>query len=496
MGCIGEFKMSFKTFIKDVGIIAFTQILTSLGGFLLLPIITKTLGSYDYGTWSQISITVYLLSPLALMGLSMGAVRYLSSETDKEKIREGFFSITIFVMFTGFIVSMLVFLLSDLLAATIFKDPNTTDLIKAGSFLILLSAIDQIAIFYFRIFRYIKIFSYLILFQVFGKLVLIFIFLNMGLGLLGVISAVLVIEILLFIIAMSIVISQIGFAIPRFSYISDYLKYSAPLTPISLIKWITDSSDRYMVGYFLGLSSVGVYSASYAIGNLVNLFVMPIQMILFPELSKLFDNGDIDKVKTYLSYSMRYFLFIAIPAVFGLYVLSKPILNILTTSEFASGSIVIPIIALSGLLAGVFQIVINITLIVKKTTFNMYIQIVAALLNIVFNFVLIPSIGILGAAIATLISYILMVIACIHISFKHITFDLNFIFISKCVVASSIMSIVVLSLDTDNIIELLIVSGLGAVIYPLILLSIKGFSKNELNMVKELYRGVKKKYNY
>jgi len=487
--------MSSKNFIKDVGIIGFTQILTSLGAFLLLPIITKTLGPYDYGTWSQISITISLLSPLALMGLSMGAVRFLSSETDKEKIREGFFSITIFVMFMGFIVSMLVFLLSDLLATTIFKDPNTAYLIKAGSFLILLTAMDQITIFYFRIFRYIKIFSYLTLFQVFGKLVLIFIFLKMGLGLLGVISAVLIIQILLFIIAMSIVISQIGFAIPRFSHISEYLKYSAPLTPNSLIRWITDSSDRYMVGYFLGLSSVGIYSASYAIGMLINLFVTPIQMILFPELSKLFDIGDIDKVQTYLSYSMKYFLFIAIPAVFGLSALSKPILNILTTSEFASGSIVIPIIAFSGLLAGVFQIAINITHLVKKTKFNFYIHVVAALLNIVFNFILIPSIGILGAAIATLISYIVMVIACMHISFKHISFDMSYIFIGKCVVASSIMSGLILLLAPNNVMELLISVGLGAVIYPIILLSLKGFSKNELNMIKDLYTVVKKRCN-
>ena len=485
--------MSHKNFIKDVGIIGVTQILTSLGGFLLLPIITKTLGSYDYGIWTQISITVSLLSPLALMGLSMGAVRFLSSETKKEKIREGFFSISIFVIFTGFIVSMLVFLMADLLAATIFNDPHTSHLIKAGSFLILLTAIDQITIFYFRIFRYIKIFSYLTLFQVFGKLVLILIFLKMGFGLLGVISAVLIIQILLFIIAMSIVISQIGFAIPSFCLMSEYLKYSVPLTPNSLIKWITDSSDRYMVGYFLGLSSVGVYSASYAIGSLVTLFVAPIQMILFPELSKLYDNDEIDRVQTYLSYSMKYFLFIAIPVVFGLTALSKPILNILTTPEFASGSIVIPIIALSGLLAGVFQIGINITLLVKKTKFNLYIHLVAALLNIVFNFVLIPSIGILGAAIATLMSYIVMVVFCFYISFKYITFNLNAIFITKCVVVSLIVAIVISLAEPNNIIELLIISCLGAIFYVMIMYFIKSFSKNELSMIKDLYLSVKMK---
>lgn len=79
--------MPYRKFIKDVGLIGITQVLIGLGGFFLLPVITKTLGSYDYGIWTQINITVSLLSPLALMGLSMGVVRFLSSEKDKEKIR-------------------------------------------------------------------------------------------------------------------------------------------------------------------------------------------------------------------------------------------------------------------------------------------------------------------------------------------------------------------------------------------------------------------------
>ncbi len=227
----------------------------------------------------------------------------------------------------------------------------------------------------------------------------------MGFELLGVIFAVLIVQSLLFLISIFKIVSQIGFKAPRFKYIRDYLKYSVPLTPNSLIRWVTDSSDRYMVSYFLGLSQVGIYSASYAIGNLIHLFITPIQLILFPELSRLFDEGKIDEIKTYLSYSLKYFLLITIPAVFGLSALSKPILEILTTQEFIYGSIVIPFIAVSGLLAGIFQIVINITHLVKKTKFNLYIHSFAALLNIIFNFFLIPSIGIIGAAIATLISY-------------------------------------------------------------------------------------------
>lgn len=477
--------MQYNKFAKDVGIIGITQALISLGSFLLLPLVTKTLGSYNYGLWVQINITVSLLAPLALMGLSMGIIRFLSSEKDIDKIREGFFSVLIFVALTGLLISTLVFLLSDLLAIYLFKDISTSYLIKAGALLILLSSITQISTFYFRIFRYVRTFALLTLFQAFGQLILTLIFLFMGFGLLGVISAVLIIQSLLFFISIFKIVSQIGFKIPQFKYIRDYLNYSVPLTPNSLIRWITDSSDRYMVAYFLGLSQVGIYSASYAIGNLIQLFITPIQLILFPELSKLFDEGKIDEVKSYLSYSMKYFLLIAIPTVFGLSALAKPMLEIFTTQEFISGSIVIPFIALSGLLSGIFQIVINITHLVKKTKFNLYIHIFVALLNVVFNFLLIPSIGIVGAAIATLISYTLMAIICIYVSFRHIVFNLNYNFILKSIVSSSIMYAVIFYLNPSNIMGLLGSVLLGGFVYLAIMILIKGISRHELNLVKD-----------
>jgi len=479
-----QIAMSTQKFIRDVGIIGITQVLSNLGAFFLLPIITKTLGTYDYGTWAQISITVSLLSPLALLGLQMAFVRFLAAEKDAARIREVFFSIFFFVFFTGMLVSVLVFALSDFLAVTVFSDIATSYYIKAGSFLILLSVLDQISLFYFRISRRIHIFGLLSLFQTFGRLFLILALLLVGFGLLGVIGATLVVQSCIVILSLILIIRQIGFAIPKFEGFGELIKYGAPLTPNSLIRWITDSSDRYIIGIFLGLSAVGIYSASYAIGSLVHLFIAPIQFILFPELSRLYDEERVGDVKNYLSSSLRYFLLIAIPAVTGLTVLAKPFLMILTTPAFVIGSIIIPFIALSGLLGGVFQIVINITHLVKKTQFNLFIHILAAVSNLVLNIVLIPFIGILGAAIATLASYALMVIVGICISFRDLSFDPGYGFILKCVVASGIMAAILLVFNPNNILYLLCTVGIGIIIYFFLMVIMKGLGRKEFNLVK------------
>lgn len=393
--------VSYQKFAKDVGFIGTVQVLTSLGTFFLLPIITKTLGTYDYGLWAQINTTVSLISPLALMGLSMGFVRFLSSETEPKIIREAVYSILFFVTISGLLASFLLYTFAEPLATFGFKDPHATYFIQAGSLLILLTVIESISLFYFRIFRQIQTFSYLTLFETFGKLFFILFLLKMGYGLLGVIAATLLVQGSIFLISLLMIISQIGFVIPRFTYIKEYLQFSLPLTPNSLVRWITESSDRYMVTYFLGLRSVGVYSAACSIGSLIQLFVSSLQLILLPELSKLFDENKMDEVRICMSHSLRYFLLFSIPAVFGLSALAKPLLGILTTDDFLSGWLVIPIIAFSGLLAGIFQIFVNTMLLIKQTKTATYINIVAAVSNVLINLLLIPSIGIVGASLST-----------------------------------------------------------------------------------------------
>jgi O-antigen/teichoic acid export membrane protein len=477
--------VSYQKFARDVGFIGTVQVLTSLGSFFLLPIITKTLGTYDYGLWAQINITVSLISPLALMGLSMGFVRFLSSETETKIIKEAVYSILFFVTVSGLLASLLLYLFAEPLATFGFKDPEATYFIQAGSFLILLNVIESVSLIYFRVFRQIKRFSYLTLFETFAKLFFILVLLKMGYGLLGVIAATLLVQGLIFLISLLTIISQIGFFIPRFTYMKEYLQFSLPLTPTALIRWVTESSDRYLVTYFLGLGSVGVYSAACSIGNLIQLLVSPLQLILLPEISKLFDENKIDKVRTYMSHSLRYFLLITIPAVFGISALAKPLLGVFTTQDFLSGWFVIPIIAFSGLLAGIFQIFVNIMFLVKETKSITYINIVAAASNVLLNLLLIPSIGIGGAALSTLISYFLMIVFCIHVSMKHFVFDFYFYDIVKSIFSSLAMYLFVSHFIISNVYELFGVAGMGVFVYIFLMFIIGGFSKREISLVKK-----------
>jgi O-antigen/teichoic acid export membrane protein len=180
---------------------------------------------------------------------------------------------------------------------------------------------------------------------------------------------------------------------------------------------------------------------------------------------------------------LRYFLLITIPAVFGLSALAKPLLGIFTTQDFLSGWLIIPIVALSGLLAGVFQIFVNIMFLVKETKSTTYINIIAAVSNVLLNLLLIPSIGFIGAALSTLISYFLMIVLCIYVSRKHFVFDYYYYDIVKSILSSFGMYLFVSHFAISNVYELFGVAATGAFIYICLMLIIGGFSKCELSIV-------------
>jgi O-antigen/teichoic acid export membrane protein len=202
------------------------------------------------------------------------------------------------------------------------------------------------------------------------------------------------------------IISELGVVFPTFAHARSYLSLGLPTVPSNLSYWIVNSSDRYIISIFLGAAAVGYYSPGYTVGYSIVLAVTPVSLILLPTLSAYFDNHRIDQVKTTLSYCLKYFLALAIPAAFIISLLSKQILTILSTPEIAAqGYVVTPYMTASALLFGVYALIGNVLVLEKRTRVLATIWLFAAALNLVLTLFLIPRIGFVGAAIATLFSF-------------------------------------------------------------------------------------------
>src|SRR4030042_2877534 len=202
--------------------------------------------------------------------------------------------------------------------------------------------------------------------------------LTLGYELTGVIIAVIASDVLCIAIASFITLRQVGFCLPRFVGLKSYFKYGLPLVPGSAILWIIHSSDRYIIGYFMEIKDVGIYAAAYALASIISLLLVPLQVVLLPTVSKSYDDGETARTRTYLKYSLKYLMMLSIPAAFGLSVLASPLLRILTTAEFTSGSAVIPFIAFGILFYGFYQVCLYIIYLVKKTQLELILLTIGA----------------------------------------------------------------------------------------------------------------------
>ena len=483
----------YKLFAQRVGLVGITNAIVSLRGLILIPILTKTLGASGYGIWAQIIVTISLITPIAMLGLPFAMVRFLAAEKNKKEIQEGVYSVLFAVLFLGLIFSLLLYALSNSIALTIIRDASATPLIKIASIIILLGALDGATLEFFRTFGQMKKYSALTLLQTFGEVCLVALAVFYGFGLLGAVVSLLISRIIVFLISFSLIISKIGFAIPTFTQIKSrlkpYLLFGLPMVPAVISAWVINMSDRYIIGYFMGSAPVGIYAAAYGIGNTILMFISPISTVLYPTISKLWEEDKLEDVKTHLKYSVKYFLMIAIPSAFGLSVLARQILITLSTSEFvSSGVLILSISAFSTVLYGGSSILGNVFVLIKKTKYNAYLLAIAAVTNIILNIILIPPMGILGAAIATLFTFLELFMCRFYFSRKFFKFNLNFPFIIKSVIASLIMSGFILKYNPIGTLNVLISIGFGGGIYFGLMWLLKGVNKDELGVLKDSFR--------
>lgn len=478
-------KSSYQKTARDTVIYGGATVLASLIGLIQLPLLTKTLGAYGYGLWSQVNVTVSLLLPFTGLGLAIALVRFLAAEKNREDIQEGFYSIFLVTCGASAVVSLAMFILASPLAVKFFD--GEVQIVRITAAIVFVSSLEPIYLNLIRTFQQIKMYSIFTVAEGYGQLGLIALLVLCGYGITSVVLSVLVVKVAIIIILFFLVKSQIGIKKPNFSRMKEFLSLSLPTVPRRMGFWLVTVSDRYIISFFLGVTAVGIYSAAYGLGQLPYSFVSILTFILLVPLSQLYDEGRMEEVTTHLSYSLKYFLAIAIPFVFGAAVLAEPLLRLFSTPEIASqGGIITPLIALAVLILGISNIISNILLLVKKTKIMAYIWIIAAVLNLLLNIMFVPRMGILGAAIATLIAYLLALGLSTYYSFREFRFSIHWLFIAKSLVASVAMSLAIWFMSHQGNLDTILTVGAGVVIYGVGLMLLRGFSKEEIRFFRGL----------
>jgi len=261
----------------------------------------------------------------------------------------------------------------------------------------------------------------------------------------------------------------------------ELLKIGLPLVPVFLIYWVFHSCDRIMISQMLGLEQNGIYAIGSKASQISQLiytaFAGGWQFFAF---STMKDNDHphlIGKVWK------RLFLVTTMSFIF-VYSFRDSIFSLLFEGVYQKGSQVMPYLFICPLLLMLYQINGTQFQIVKKTYFSPIILTVGALLNIILNFVLIPVIGIKGAAFATLIGYICTLSLSIFITSKFHLIDIDrktiFLYILFCI----IILITIFDLTVLNI-------SLFAIYTLICLIEVKDKARSVSNVIKYFFGGGK-----
>ena len=471
-------------FIKRIGIVGIANILISLSGLIFIPIITKNFSTSDYGVWAQVNTLIALVPNIVNLGLPYTMVRFLAAQKDKKIIQQSFYSMMALVLASTIVMVVVFLVFSTQIANALFD--GSLQIMLIVTVISFLACLNLMLLSYFRTFQQIAYYSLFLVLQTYigvgVSIVLTLLNHPIEIVVLGLLSGYLIV----FIAMVFLIIRQLGFTV-RFKNLKEELKFAIPTIPNNVSSWVVDSSDKFVIGIFLGTAAVGCYSPGYALGSILLMFLTPFAVLLPAVLPEYFESGDTEKVNTFLTYSLKYYLLITIPAAVGMSLLSKPLLYILTTTVIAdSGYMITPLVALGAIFMGIYGIVNNIIILEKKTSILGYIWISVAILNIVLNIFAVPYLGIYGAGIATLICYFMAFLVTMFYSSKFMKLPFDVKSILKIIIASIIMGIFVNIANPYGIVNILIVIVIAVLIYFVVLFLLRGIDRKEINLIKSM----------
>ena len=479
----------YRLFLQRIGLIGASNFLITITPIILLPILTQNLSIPDYAVWVQFQITITLIPSIAILGLPYTMVRFMAASRNREEILESFYSILFAILGASILAAIVLFLLARPISDALFDGNLVVGIILP--FTVIMTALMLLFFDFFRAFN--QMTKYAILTTVQAYMIIIFaaILVLAGFGLVGAVTGILITQTLISAIMFVMVFKQIGFKIPRFKNLREYLSFGVPTIPSNASFWILDATDRYVIGLAIGITAVGFYSAGYTISALMALLTSPLYTVLLPILSQYYAERKIRQTRFLLNYSIKLYLVVAVPAVIALSVLSKPLLYILSTPELADqGFIITPILALGGLFLGLYSIVTQILVMERRTKITGNLWIISIVLNVTLDITFGYLFGIVGIALTTLLIYLLSFLITAYYSYKYIRCNFYFGFLAKIIYSGIFMAIILVLLNPFGPINVILSSLFAFAFYIFVLWLLKGIKTDEIkffiDVIKEI----------
>ncbi|WP_314006035.1 oligosaccharide flippase family protein [Gemella morbillorum] len=265
------------------------------------------------------------------------------------------------------------------------------------------------------------------------------------------------------------------------SYIKFILVTSLPLVFHILGHSLLGQLDRIMIGDFMSSKEVAIYSFGYSLGSIVSIALMSMNTAWIPWFFAEKKKGDEELIK---KYKERY-LIIAVFLTIGFLSVFPELVTIMGSNDYKSSRDFVVLIVVSCFLTFLYTFPVNIQFFYENTKFIPIGTMFAAGINYVLNYILIPRQGIYGAAIATVASYLLLLV------FHHIIAKVKYSYNEISILGYTKLTVVVCvyGVFTNYFIDNLLLRWSGCLIVFLILIFY--YKKDIGELVKIIKKGEK-----
>jgi O-antigen/teichoic acid export membrane protein len=398
-----------RNLVKNSGIYAISSLAGPLVGLLIAPFLTRTLSRTDYGALVVINTVVALVTGMAELGLSSAFARIysLDCKTQREQLDALSTLVVLLLLILLPITAIGVTAASGLSTLVLGRDSYSGALVVA-SVLVLTQNLTVPGLVWLRVESRAALFTTISIANLLitaGANIVLVGMLHMGIA--GSLAANGLGDAIIIVCTLPVIFWRAGFHL-RFVMVGSMLAFGVPHVMNLISGWVLQLSDRFLLGHFASLSAAAGYSVAYALGGISSAAInAPFTMawwVLAYAITKREDAKHVFKL------IFRGFSFILLFATLGLSLFGSSILDLLFPASYHAQSSIIPIIALSTMFDGILSVVSLGIGLKRKNWLSSLSFIVSALINVGLNIVLIPVYGTLGAALATLVAYIALVL--------------------------------------------------------------------------------------
>jgi O-antigen/teichoic acid export membrane protein len=406
---------------KNTLIFTVGEVLPKLLSFLLLPIYLSYFSPSDYGIIGYTNAITSFLPTLITLSLASFLLRaYFETNIDLDR-KKLIGNVFVFIGITNilFYLSSILFFpsLIKYFKISIIWDPY----LKFSFLTFFLDIFLIIPLVIYRLKRDAKSFVIISVSKVVLQYaVILFLIVNLGLGLKGFYYGSAIALIPYFFLSFYIIYKNAIFNF-NFSQIKKGIKYSLPLIPSSIAYVLLTYFDRIILEKYISLSELGFYNLAYTLAFSLSLFISAVYKAIEPEILSKYSSSlsfeiFIKKFKNIFLFLLYFIAIILAVFTHDLFIYFVPIV-------YLKSSLYIPIIFISVLMTGHSIIYACLLTAEKQTKIIGFSIIISVIINIIINIILVPNYGVFGSAYASAISFMIInILYCYNLRYKKLKY--------------------------------------------------------------------------